>query len=56
MKDKIIKQVRKFDVLFFILTVVLSSHDINAQPTPALVFHDDFREGSTKWETTDDAS
>jgi hypothetical protein len=56
MDNMIIEQFRKFQFSFFILSVVLLSHNANAQLTPALVFYDDFRDGSTKWETTDDAS
>ena len=56
MKNTNIEQFGKFYLSFLILTVVLPSYDANAQSTPALVFQDDFREGSAKWETTDDAS
>ena len=56
MDNTTIEHLGKFQLFYFILTAVLSSHDINAQPIPALVFHDDFHDGSTKWETTDDAS
>ncbi len=56
MDNMIIEWFRKFQFPLFILLVVLLSHNANAQQTPALVFHDDFHDGSTKWETTDDAS
>ena len=56
MKNTNIQQFGKICLSFFILTVVFPSYDANAQSTPDLAFQDDFREGSAKWETTDDAS
>ncbi len=56
MDNMIIERFRNFQFFFFVLLVALLSHNANAQLTPALVFHDDFHDGSTKWETTDDAS